>query len=60
MLLQVADFLDEDNEQFLKMLSALIEPVVLTVMGVLVGGVAISMFLPMFDLAANAGGGPAK
>lgn len=59
-LLQVADFLDEDNEQFLKMLSALIEPIVLTVMGVLVGGVAISMFLPMFDLAANAGGGPAK
>lgn len=59
-LLQIADFLDEDNEQFLKMLSALIEPIVLTIMGILVGGVAISMFLPMFDLAANAGGGPAK
>ncbi|MFO0860261.1 MAG: type II secretion system F family protein [Phycisphaerales bacterium] len=57
-LLQVAEFLDEDNEQFLKMLSALIEPAVLTIMGALVGGVAISMFLPMFDLAANAGGGP--
>ncbi|MBX3390023.1 MAG: type II secretion system F family protein [Phycisphaeraceae bacterium] len=59
-LLQVADFLDEDNEQFLKILSALIEPIVLTIMGLLVGGVAISMFLPMFDLAANAGGGPAQ
>lgn len=59
-LLQVADFLDEDNEQFVKMLSALIEPIVLTIMGILVGGVAISMFLPLFDLAANAGGGPAK
>lgn len=59
-LIQVADFLDEDNDQFLKILSALIEPIVLTVMGVLVGGVAISMFLPMFDLAANAGGGPAQ
>lgn len=59
-LLQVADFLDEDNDQFLKVLSALIEPIVLTIMGLLVGGVAISMFLPMFDLAANAGGGPAQ
>ncbi len=59
-LLQVADFLDEDNEQFAKVLSALIEPVVLTIMGILVGGVAVSMFLPMFDLAANAGGGPAQ
>lgn len=59
-LLQIADFLDEDNEQFLKMLSALIEPIVLTIMGALVGGVAVSMFLPMFDLAANAGGGPVK
>ncbi|MBX3380360.1 MAG: type II secretion system F family protein [Phycisphaeraceae bacterium] len=59
-LIQVADFLDEDNDQFLKILSALIEPIVLTIMGVLVGGVAISMFLPMFDLAANAGGGPAQ
>ncbi|MBS0192247.1 MAG: type II secretion system F family protein [Phycisphaerales bacterium] len=58
-LLQIAEFLDEDNEQFVKMLSALIEPFVLTIMGVLVGGVAISMFLPLFDLAANAGGGGA-
>lgn len=55
-LLQIAEFLDEDNEQFMKLLSTILEPVVLGVVGVLVGGIAISMFLPLFDLAASAGG----
>ncbi|MBY0112670.1 MAG: type II secretion system F family protein [Phycisphaerales bacterium] len=55
-LLQVADYLDEDNEQFMKLLSTILEPVVLGVVGALVGGIAISMFLPLFDLAASAGG----
>lgn len=55
-LLQISEFLDEDNEQFMKLLSTILEPVVLGVVGLLVGGIAISMFLPLFDLAANAGG----
>ncbi|HEX8877378.1 MAG TPA: type II secretion system F family protein [Phycisphaerales bacterium] len=58
-LLQIAEFLDEDNEQFLKLLSTILEPVVLGIVGLLVGGIAISMFLPLFDLAASAGGGTA-
>lgn len=58
-LLQIAEFLDEDNEQFLKLLSTILEPVVLGIVGLLVGGIAISMFLPLFDLAASAGGGAA-
>lgn len=55
-LLQVADFMDEDNEQFMKLLSTILEPLVLGIVGILVGGIAISMFLPLFDLAASAGG----
>jgi type II secretory pathway component PulF len=55
-LLQVAEFMDEDNEQFMKLLSTILEPLVLAVVGILVGGIAISMFLPLFDLAATAGG----
>jgi type II secretory pathway component PulF len=54
--MQVADSLDEENELAVKTVSGLIEPVILIIMGLLVGGVAISMFLPLFDLAAAGGG----
>ncbi|MDF1808470.1 MAG: type II secretion system F family protein [Phycisphaerales bacterium] len=56
-LVHVSDYLDEDNETIIKSLSSLIEPVIMVVLGVLVGFVAISMFLPLFDLTATAGGG---
>lgn len=58
-LLTIADFLDEDNEVVLRSLSSIVEPLILIVLGVLVGFVAISMFLPLFDLAtaAQTGGG---
>lgn len=57
-LLSVSEFLDEDNEVILRSLSSIIEPVILIVLGVLIGFVAVSMFLPLFDLATatNAGG----
>jgi type IV pilus assembly protein PilC len=54
-LMHVSDYLDEDNETVIKSLSSLIEPVIMIVLGVLVGFVAISMFLPLFDLTATAG-----
>lgn len=56
-LMSVADHLDEDNELALKTVTGLLEPVILIVMGVVVGVMAVSMFLPLFDLA-GAGGGP--
>lgn len=56
-LTSVADFLDEDNEVVLKSLSSVIEPLILIVLGVLIGFVAVSMFLPLFDLASATGGG---
>jgi len=56
-LTNVADFLDEDNEVLVKSIASIIEPVILMVLGVLVGFVALSMFLPLFDLTASAGGG---
>lgn len=56
-MVQVSDYLDEDNETIIKSLSTLIEPVIMVVLGVLVGFVAVSMFLPLFDLTATAGGG---
>lgn len=49
-------FMDEDNETAVKSLTSLIEPLILVVLGVVVGFVAISLFLPLFDLTAAAGG----
>jgi type II secretory pathway component PulF len=58
-MLSLAEFMDEDNEIILKSLSSIVEPLILIVLGVLIGFVAISMFLPLFDLtsATGAGGG---
>ena len=55
MLGNVADFLEEENEATLKALSSIIEPLLLVTLGLVVGGIAISMFLPLFDLTASAG-----
>jgi type II secretory pathway component PulF len=58
LLLNMSDFLDEENEVVVKSLTSIIEPIILIVLGILVGFVAISMFLPLFDLtAATKGGG---
>ncbi len=55
-LLSVADFMDEDNEISLRTISSLIEPVILIVLGLVVGVIATSMFLPLFDLTSAGGG----
>jgi type II secretory pathway component PulF len=55
-LSSLADFMDEDNEVIVKSITSLIEPLILIVLGVIVGFVAISMFLPLFDLTAAGGG----
>ncbi len=55
----LAEFMDEDNEVVVRSLSSIVEPVILVVLGVVVGFVAISMFLPLFDLTSmtQQGGG---
>ena len=57
LLLSIAGFLDDENETILRSLTSIIEPVILVVMGILVGLIAISMFLPLFDLTAMTQGG---
>jgi type IV pilus assembly protein PilC len=48
----IADFLDEENELTLRSLTSILEPLILIVLGIFVGFVAISMFMPLFDLTA--------
>ena len=55
-LLTMADFMDEENEVLIKALASLLEPLILVLLGLFVGLVAMSIFLPLFDLAASGGG----
>lgn len=57
LLLTLSDFLDEENEVLLRSLTSIIEPLILIVMGLVVGVVATSLFIPLFDLTGNVGGG---
>jgi type IV pilus assembly protein PilC len=51
MLERVADFLDEEIETTLSGLTSLIEPLLIVFLGVVVGGIVICMFLPIFKLS---------
>jgi len=47
---KIADFYDSEVNSMIKRLSSIIEPIMLLIIGVMVGGISISLFLPMFDL----------
>jgi len=53
MLNSVAEFYEEDVQTALGATMALIEPVILIIMAVFVGGVLISLYMPIFSLGAN-------
>jgi len=50
MLSKIADFYDEEVDTAVTALTSLIEPVIIVVMGVVIGGILIAMYLPMFDI----------
>ena len=51
MLERIADFLDEEIETVLSGLTSLIEPLLIVFLGVVVGGIVICMFLPIFKMS---------
>lgn len=51
MLEKMADYWDEEIEAILNALTSLIEPLLIVVLGVIVGGIVIAMFLPIFRLS---------
>ena len=51
MLERVAKFLDEEIEATLSGLMSLIEPLLIVFLGIIIGGMVICMFLPIFNLA---------
>jgi len=50
MLERISDFLDEEIETTLSGLTALIEPILIVFLGVVIGGMVICMFLPIFKM----------
>jgi len=55
MLERISDFLDEEIETTLSGLTSLIEPILIVFLGVVVGGMVICMFLPIFKMAEIVG-----
>jgi len=55
MLERISDFLDEEIETTLAGLTSLIEPILIVFLGVVVGGMVICMFLPIFKMAEVVG-----
>jgi type IV pilus assembly protein PilC len=53
MLSSVAEFYEEDVQTALSAAMALIEPMILIIMAVFVGGILISLYMPIFTLGAN-------
>jgi type IV pilus assembly protein PilC len=50
MLSKIADFYDEEVDQAVANMTQLIEPLMISILGVLIGGIVIAMYLPMFKL----------
>ncbi|MBI3289030.1 MAG: type II secretion system F family protein [Elusimicrobia bacterium] len=55
MLSKIADFYDQEVDTEVKGLTSLIEPIVIVVMGIIIGTIVIAMFMPMFGLGELAG-----
>jgi len=52
MLNKVSDFYEAEVDDAVAALSSLLEPIIMVVLGVLIGGMVIAMYLPIFKLAA--------
>ena len=53
MLVKIADFYDEEVEQAVDGITSLIEPLIMVVLGGIIGFVLIAMYMPIFTMADN-------
>jgi type IV pilus assembly protein PilC len=52
MLGKAADFYEDEVDEMVKGLSSLMEPFIIVILGVLIGGIVVSMYLPIFKLGS--------
>jgi type IV pilus assembly protein PilC len=55
MLQKIADFYEEEVDAAVGAMTSLIEPIMMAFLGVVVGGLIIAMYLPIFSLASTVG-----
>ena len=55
MLQKIADFYEDEVDSAVTAMTSLIEPIMMAFLGVVVGGLIIAMYLPIFNLASNIG-----
>jgi type IV pilus assembly protein PilC len=53
MLGKIADFYDEEVDQAVEALTAMMEPIIISVLGLVIGGLVIAMYLPIFEMASH-------
>jgi type IV pilus assembly protein PilC len=52
-LLNISNFYDEEIDMYVASFTALIEPLMILFMGLLVGGIVVTMYLPIFQMASG-------
>lgn len=57
MMDSIADFYDDEVETMLAGLTSLLEPLLMVFLGVVIGGIVMCMFLPIFKMGEVVGGG---
>ncbi len=56
MLTKIADFYDDEVEVAVNGITSLIEPIIIVFLGVVVGGLVVALYLPIFSMSATVGG----
>ena len=56
MLTKIADFYDDEVDAAVSGLMAMMEPMMIVFLGIVVGGMVVAMYLPIFDMVNTAGG----
>jgi type IV pilus assembly protein PilC len=52
MLSKVADFYEQEVDDAVDALSSLLEPLIMSILGILIGGLVVAMYLPIFKMGA--------
>ena len=55
MLTRIADFYEQEVDTALEAVIAMVEPVMIVVLGVVVGGMIVAMYLPIFEMITAVG-----
>ena len=55
MLIKVADYYDTEVDTATTALTSILEPALIVIMGIIIAGVLLAMYLPMFEMVSSIG-----